>query len=675
MRELCHRLAENGASDEAGVTDVGHLDGLTYFWYGNWILKDKPEGWRIITTPNSSWIPFPNLLYRDVYLRQDGFLGREDPILLPQLYDGSLPHLACISVRGSESSDARFFREGIDIEFIDPPTSFPRRCELPAAAKSRCNAIWNRLKLEYTSFVARNGKDRHKRLETITSQFEIGSGSVMRFQGMYLELMFRFAILCHLYIEIEAYRLHHELLESHEFSMDVRPVDRSLVGTITTDETVCYRFHRMGVPVWLNRPLAPNSATLCRLFTEKIPLHPDFQKISPSGVDVVVARVPNVRPIFEGASDDASYLACIADWIRDFFRIELGDDQPLWSFFASYQRKPRPPRGRGVEVSKKRKPDDLNNKVKSKRAKKGQAQMMNSARVQSGPMFSPIRYRSHPLTARTDLNQLLEYATPKPSGTWETVDGELGLEPKSSLRLAPTLDVFTNVDSALQLKRFIYVWLKVKDRWLLKVGEELQPPEFANRRAWRTFMRGSFDLAPIKPESEAGKSRLRFADYLGLSEPLKFDIDNTRFGLGPPGHLDKTVDKTVIRNALHEINEINFLHDIYEVELRRTWDLPSAIINRLERIAGDNKNPFADPSPLSRRTTVERLRWITALRDIVQDWPTSSPKPRGFDLEPRATASGPRVDDLLTLELAVGRYYSHVAEGILGRRPTIPLYR
>ena len=273
---------------------------MTYFWYGSWSLRDKPEGWRIITTPNSTWIPFPYLLYRDVCLRQDGFLGREDPTLLPQLYDNSLPHLACISLGSSESSDARFFREGIEVEFIDPPTSFPRRCELAAAAKSRCYSVSNRLKLEYTSFVAQNGKDRHKRLDVVTSQFEIGSSSVVRFQGMYLELMLRFAILCRLYLEIEAYHHYHKLLESHEFSMDARPADGSLVGTITTDETVCYRFHRMGVPVWLNRPLAPNSGALCRLITETIPLNPDFRKMSPNGVNVIVARVPNVRPIFEG---------------------------------------------------------------------------------------------------------------------------------------------------------------------------------------------------------------------------------------------------------------------------------------------------------------------------------------------------------------------------------------
>lgn len=275
----------------------------------------------------------------------------------------------------------------------------------------------------------------------------------------------------------------------------------------------------------------------------------------------------------------------------------------------------------------------------------------------------------------TELKQLLEYAMPKPSSAWETVDGELESESKPCLRLVPAPDVFTGVDSVLQLKRFVYTWLKVRDRWLVKVSAELRPPEFANRRAWRTFMRGSFDPAPIKPESEAGKSRLRFADYLGLPEPPKFDIESTNFGLNPLRPLEQTVNGSMVRNALHEINEINFLHDVYEVELRRTWDLPSVIVSRLQHIAGGNKNFFENPSPISRRSGPERFRWILALKDIVNEWPTSLPKPHDFDLEPRMTDKGPRVDDLLVLELAVARYYCHVAEEILGRRPTIPFYR
>ena len=370
------------------TADVSYLDGLTYFWYGNWSRPDNPEGWRIVTTPNSVWIPYPYSLYREVHLRQDGFLGLEDPILSPQLYNDSLPHLACISLSSSEDSDARFFRGKIDVEFVDPPASFPRRCELSPIARDRCRAVWNRLRLEYTTFVTQHGKDRHKRLNVITSQFEIGFGSAARFRGMYLELTFRFALLCRLYLEIEAYYRHHRLSESHEFSMDIRHVDKSLVGTITTDEMVCHRFHRMGVPVWLSRRLAPNSGVPCRLVMEKIPLNPDFRKPSPFCAEVVVARVPQVHPIFEGPSDDPSYLVRIDDWVRDCFRTGLGDNHPLRPFFASYQRKPRLPHINKAETSSKRKANGLEHTKASKKTKKGNAQVTNGTSENAGPHAS-----------------------------------------------------------------------------------------------------------------------------------------------------------------------------------------------------------------------------------------------------------------------------------------------
>lgn len=369
------------SEEKKRTTDISHLDGFTYFWYGDWGLPGHAEGWRILTTPNSTWIPFPYILHRDVYLRQDGFLGREDPALSPQLYIESLPHLACISLASSEGSDSRFFRENVDAVFIDPPTSFPRGCELSAVAKSRCQSVWDRLKLEYKTFTTRQGKDRHDRLNVTTSQFGVGFESLSRFRGLYLELKFRFALLCRLYLEIEAYYRHHELSVSHEFSMDARRVDSSLVGTITTDETVCYRFHRMGVPVWLNRPLAVNSGLSCRLITEKIPLNPEFQKTSSGGVDIVVARVPNVRPIFEGPQGDPSYLLRISEWVRDCFRTNLGEDHPLRPFFASYQRKPRQPRADAAGTTKKRKTGSLDDGETSKKAKKGKRRTTEGACV------------------------------------------------------------------------------------------------------------------------------------------------------------------------------------------------------------------------------------------------------------------------------------------------------
>jgi hypothetical protein len=312
-----------------------------------------------------------------VYLRQDGFLGHEDPVLWPQLYNEALPYLACVSLDGTTDPDAPFFRKRVDAEFIDLAASFPRRCELSTTAKSRCREVWTRLKHRYTMFVRQHGSNRHKRLNVVTSQFEVSLGSVSRFRGTYLELTFRFSTLCRLYLEIEAYYRHHELSGAHEFSMDTRPVDASLVGTITTDETVCYRFHRMGVPVWLARRLDTNSGTPCRLITDKTPLNPDTQRTTPGGVNIVVSRVPSVRPIFEGASDDVSYLVRIADWVRDSLRTELGEDHPLHSFFTSYQRKPRLLPGNGAGSSNKRKAGSSGGGEPSQKSKRGKSGTAN----------------------------------------------------------------------------------------------------------------------------------------------------------------------------------------------------------------------------------------------------------------------------------------------------------
>jgi len=241
--------------------------------------------------------------------------------------------------------------------------------------------------------------------------------------------------------------------------------------------------------------------------------------------------------------------------------------------------------------------------------------------------------------------------------------------------LVPALDIFTSVDNVTQLKRFVYTWVKIRSRWLRKVSEESQAPDFSTRRAWRTFMRGSFDPAPINPESEAGKSRLRFTAYLGLPEPPTYDINSTTFGSNPPSHLDRTVDSRTVQAVLREVNQLNFFHDVFEVELKRTWDLPSAILERLRPITKGRQNYFAEPNPMALTKLEERASWLLAFREVLTSWPCSVQKPSTFDLALRNTKRGLNVQDVIALELALARFYCHAAAEILGRRPTIPLYR
>lgn len=356
--------------------DLNHLDGLCYFWYGYSLHTKSPAAWRIMTTPNANWIPQPCFLFRDVNLRQDGFLGHEDPVFWPQLYTEALPHLACISLESPVDSDGDFLRRGItsdDVVFTAPITAYPRKCRLSPTHLSRCRSIWNRAKSTFVSFTANHGFDEHHRLGVLTSQLELAASSISRLEGTFLELRFRFALLCRLFVELDAYYAYHALRRSHEFSMNVRPVDNSFVGTITTEEAVCFGFHRMGVPVWLVRRLEPNHGFPCRLFVDKLPLNPESRKVQPHGRKIVVARIPNVRPVFEGVFDDSSYVVRISDWVRDCFRTELGSAHPLHFFLSSYQREPRSTSGSEVAGSKKRKASTSNDTVPSNRNSKRQA--------------------------------------------------------------------------------------------------------------------------------------------------------------------------------------------------------------------------------------------------------------------------------------------------------------
>ena len=141
---------------------------------------------------------------------------------------------------------------------------------------------------------------------------------------------------------------------------------------------------------------------------------------------------------------------------------------------------------------------------------------------------------------------------------WRRAAEEIPPEERPAFHLVPSLDVFASVENVLQLKQFVYMWVRIRPRWLLKVGEELQPPDFSTRRAWWMFMRGSFNPTPAKPESEAGKSQLCFSAYLALPEPPLFDISKTSLRLGAPGPLDRTVSAEVVATVLHQVNQLNF---------------------------------------------------------------------------------------------------------------------
>ena len=350
-----------------------------------------------MTTPNATWIPQPCFLFRDVNLRQDGFLGYEDPLFWPQLYCEELPYLACIPLTYPSGSHADFLHRGVvpeEVEFTAPITAYPRKCWLSPTHVSHCREIWDHGKSTFTSYLAKHGPHNHKRLEIITSQLGLALSSIVQFKGTFLELRFRFALLCRLFLELEGYYAYHVLHDSYEFSMTTRPVDDSMVGTVTTDEMVCHHFYHMGVPVWFVRPLEPNHGTPCRLFVEKLPCNPDSQEIRPHSQKIVVSRIPNISPVFEGSFDDPTYVVRICNWVRDCFRTDLGIKHPLHSFLSSYQRKPRQTSASEIRGSKKRKATRIDDVLPPRKSTKHQALAKNGVCTDSGVVFDALTFVS-----------------------------------------------------------------------------------------------------------------------------------------------------------------------------------------------------------------------------------------------------------------------------------------
>lgn len=264
--------------DSGLLTEMNYFDRLSYFWYGHKPHTESPQFWQIMTTPNTNQIPGPYRRFHDISLCQDGFLGHDNPLFWPQLYCKQLPHLACISLRSAPGSDGEFLRRGLtsnNIKFTAPVTAYPHRCRLSPPHVSWCSAIADCYKSAYLSFLNQSDHQGYGCLEVITSQLGLAFGSICGVDCSFLELQFQFALLCHFVLEFDVYVVYHHLGDSREFSMTINPVDNSYMGTVTMEDAICHRFHRMSVPVWLDCVLRPNPGTNYCLATNRLPISPD----------------------------------------------------------------------------------------------------------------------------------------------------------------------------------------------------------------------------------------------------------------------------------------------------------------------------------------------------------------------------------------------------------------
>lgn len=174
-----------------------------------------------------------------------------------------------------------------------------------------------------------------------------------------------------------------------------------------------------------------------------------------------------------------------------------------------------------------------------------------------------------------------------------------------------------------------------------------KPPEFATRKAWKSFAIGVFSNAEIKPHNETSIARIRFAEFLCLKSVLSLPRENFVFLKGEePGTIDEKVPVEMVRDTVRELADLNFFFDMFEVEYHRTYDPPMEIKDRMW--PASSPLSLTVPQQIPRSKLTDRAEWLVRVRDFIRPWPGE--KSADFELE---LAENPILDQVVALERAV----------------------
>ena len=167
-------------------------------------------------------------------------------------------------------------------------------------------------------------------------------------------------------------------------------------------------------------------------------------------------------------------------------------------------------------------------------------------------------------------------------------------------QFVPPIDLITGVTTEQKAKEFVAVWRVVKHTWLWELSFHVSPPPFASRRAWKSFAAGSFSNSEVQPTNDTSISRINFAEFLGFSKVLSLDRENYAFLKEEvPGPVKKKISLEMVRETIHELNNLNFFLDMFEIEYLMTYDPPADIERRMRPMLF-TLSPITDLSPQPR---------------------------------------------------------------------------
>ena len=195
-----------------------------------------------------------------------------------------------------------------------------------------------------------------------------------------------------------------------------------------------------------------------------------------------------------------------------------------------------------------------------------------------------------------------------------------------------------------------------------------RPPEFATRKAWKSFTVGVFSGSTIQPHNETSVARIRFAEYLCFKKVISLPRENFTFTKDEaPGTIDEKVTVEMVRDTVRELADLNFFFDMFEVEYYRTYDSPTEITERMRPATLPLSLTY--PQKIPRAELTDRAAWLVRVRDFIRPW--HGKKTRDFDIK---LSDNPTNDEVTALERAVAHVYCWNVTHILRRRPSLPRY-
>ena len=284
----------------------------------------------------------------------------------------------------------------------------------------------------------------------------------------------------------------------------------------------------------------------------------------------------------------------------------------------------------------------------------------------------PCKTETYGATENVQDRRLQKLLEPQPAKIWAEVAAIYASVPlegsQHQPRFVPPIDLITGVSTERKAKEFVAVWRLVRFKWLHEVFVTRKPPEFATRKAWKSFTSGVFSKAKIQPHNETSVARIRFAEFLHFKRIISLPRENFTFVKGEePGTIDEKVSTEMVRDAVRELADLNFFFDMFEVEYHRTYDPPMEIKERMWPVTSPLSLTY--PQPIPRSTLADRAAWLARVRDFIRPW--NGHKSVDFDLE---LSNNPSNNEVAALERAVACIYCSNVTYILRRRPSLPQY-